>query len=109
MLHTPLGRLRVIGFIEGCSFLVLLFIAMPLKYIADIKMAVTIVGALHGGLFVLFCLSVLEVTARRPWRTGWTLQFWAATAVASLVPFGTFVLDRWLKRIEKADAVQSVM
>lgn len=104
MLNTPLGRLRVIGFIEGCSFLVLLFIAMPLKYLADTPMPVKIVGSLHGGLFVLFCLSVVEVTVRRPW---WSLTFWLASAVASVVPFGTFVLDRWLKRVETADAIQS--
>lgn len=104
MLNTPLGRLRVIGFIEGCSFLILLLIAMPLKYFADIPIAVKIVGSLHGGLFVLFCLSVVEVTVRRPW---WSVPFWLAAAVASVVPFGTFVLDRWLKRVETADAIQS--
>ncbi len=104
MVYTPLGRLRVIGFIEGCSFLILLLIAMPLKYLADTPMPVKIVGSLHGGLFVLFCLSVVEVTVRRPW---WSAPFWLAAAVASVVPFGTFVLDRWLKRVETADAIQS--
>ena len=54
MLQTPIGRLRLMGFIEGMSLLILLFIAMPLKYWADYPMAVTIVGSVHGGLFILY-------------------------------------------------------
>lgn len=53
MLHTPIGRLRTMGFIEGMSLLILLFIAMPLKYWAGLPLAVTIVGSVHGGLFIL--------------------------------------------------------
>lgn len=49
MLHTPIGRLRTMGFIEGMSLLVLLFIAMPLKYWAHHPLAVTIAGSIHGG------------------------------------------------------------
>ncbi|KKJ79704.1 putative membrane protein YdzA, partial [Bacillus subtilis] len=48
MLHTPIGRLRTMGFIEGMSLLILLFIAMPLKYWAGLPLAVTIVGSVHG-------------------------------------------------------------
>ncbi len=51
MLKTPLGRFRVIGHIEAVSFLVLLCIAMPLKYLADLPVAVLIVGSIHGALF----------------------------------------------------------
>ena len=45
MLQTPIGRLRAMGFIEGMSLLILLFVAMPLKYWAGYPMAVTIVGS----------------------------------------------------------------
>jgi hypothetical protein len=48
VLKTSLGRLRVIGFVEGVSFLVLLGAAMPLKYLADMPLAVKIVGSAHG-------------------------------------------------------------
>ena len=54
-----------------------------------------VVGSLHGVLFVLFVASVAEVTLRRPW---WSVRFWLYAAVASVVPGGTFVLDRWLAR-----------
>src|SRR5688572_4927472 len=97
MLSTPLRRLRFIGLLEGTSYLVLLLIAMPLKYAAGYPLAVQIAGALHGGLFILFVLSVLEVTLRRPW---WSLWFWGAAALAAVVPLGTFVFDRWLRRVE---------
>jgi integral membrane protein len=99
--HTYLGRLRLIGFIEGCSFLLLLGIAMPLKYGLGYDVAVKLVGSAHGGLFVLYCLSVLEVMFRYPF--GGVLKvfvFWLAAVTASLVPFGTFALDVWLKKMQ---------
>lgn len=55
---NTLRRLRIIAFLEGLSFLVLLFIAMPLKYLADMPLAVRIAGSVHGGLFLVF-LAVL--------------------------------------------------
>lgn len=97
MLNTPIRRLRFIGLLEGISYLVLLGVAMPLKYLAGFPQAVLLVGSIHGGLFILFILSVLEVTIRRPW---WSPSFWFKAAVASLLPFGTFVFDRWLKTVE---------
>jgi integral membrane protein len=100
MLKTPIRRLCFIGVLEGISYLVLLGIAMPLKYFAGMPMAVRIVGSVHGALFILFFLSVAEVTIRRPW---WSRDFWLKAAIASVVPFGTFVFDRWLKQIEAAD------
>lgn len=97
MLATPIRRLRFIGFVEGISYLVLLFIAMPLKYWAGMPPAVRIVGSVHGALFVLFVASVVEVTIRRPW---WSSDFWGKAALAALLPFGTFVFDGWLKKME---------
>lgn len=101
MLNSPLRRLRTIGLWEGVSYLVLLLVAMPLKYLADWPLTVRIVGTLHGALFILFILSVAEVTIRRPW---WSLKFWGAAALASVLPCGTFVFDRWLRRVEEDDA-----
>ncbi len=84
---------RIIGLAEGISYLVLLGISMPLKYLAHIPEAVKVNGWIHGLLFVLFVAGAIWVkfATRRSW-------LWLAGAfVASLVPFGTFVLDRQLR------------
>jgi integral membrane protein len=95
-LTNPVGRLRFIGLIEGLSYLILLGIAMPLKYIADIPIAVTIIGAIHGLLFVLFIFALAHVFF------AYRQSFWfgLGAVIASLVPFGTFVLDKRLKLLE---------
>jgi integral membrane protein len=61
MWKSSIGLLRGIGIIEGISYLVLLFIAMPLKYFADLPIFVQIFGMAHGILFVLFVLTLLIV------------------------------------------------
>ena len=94
MLRTPIGRLRVIAFIEGISYLVLLCIAMPLKYFAGLPEVVKTVGWIHGLLFVLYLISVAEVTVKHRWSLAQVL----IAFVASLVPFGTFALDIRLRR-----------
>ncbi|TDQ42705.1 DUF3817 domain-containing protein [Aureibacillus halotolerans] len=93
MLRTALGRVRLIGMIEGISFLMLLGIAMPLKYWANIPMAVTIVGSLHGLLFVLFVMAIANVAVVDRWR----VSLIAGALLSSLIPFGPFVLDKKLK------------
>ncbi len=97
MFTTAIGRLRIIGILEGTSFLVLLLIAMPLKYWADLPIAVTIVGALHGLLFVLYLLAVLNV---------WIVERWSFLKVllaglASVLPFGPFIVDKKLLQNSK--------
>ena len=91
---------RVIGFLEGMSFLLLLLVAMPLKYIFDLPLAVRITGSVHGLLFILFVAALFRVATKRSWPPRRSL----AAFVASLVPFGTFVLDRALKRELESDA-----
>lgn len=87
---TPLARLRSIGFLEGTSFLLLLFIAMPLKYLAGQPLAVTWIGTAHGALWVVY-LVVLLIT----WRHyGWGFGKLFMGGVASVLPFGPFVFDR---------------
>ncbi|KAA3439504.1 DUF3817 domain-containing protein [Rufibacter hautae] len=87
---TPLNRFRSIAILEGISFLVLLLIAMPMKYLAGIPEPVKYVGWAHGVLFVLFVGLLLQVWVTYKW------SFWKVVLafVASLLPFGTFVLDR---------------
>lgn len=91
--NTDLKRFRMVAFLEGISFIVLLFIAMPLKYVWDMPLAVRITGSVHGFLFIAFLYYLLLVRQSRNWSLGLT----AMAFVASLVPFGTFVLDRKLR------------
>ncbi len=98
VLSTPIGRLRLVGLAEGVSFLLLLCVAMPIKYAGGNPHPVFWVGLAHGVLFVLFVTAVVhalhlkQITRRR--------AAWAA--VASVVPAGTFVLDAYLKRDQEA-------
>ena len=91
---NALRQLRLIAFLEGMSFLGLLFIAMPVKYLLGQPLAVRIAGSVHGLLFLLFVSSLFRAAAEHEWPVRRSL----AAFGASLVPFGTFVLDRALKR-----------
>jgi integral membrane protein len=91
-------QFRKTALAEGISFLVLLLIAMPLKYFASLPMAVTIVGALHGILFVAFIVLAYLVRDKYNKSLGWM----AKAFIASILPFGTFVADREWKKEEQA-------
>jgi integral membrane protein len=94
LLKTSLGRLRIVAFSEGVSFLILLGIAMPLKYIADLPQAVRVVGMAHGVLFILYIVLLLQVAVER----GWTFKISMLAFLASLIPFGTFYADaKWFR------------
>ena len=82
------------GAIEGTSTLLLFFVAMPLKYLADQPMAVSIVGAIHGGLFLLYCATLAHAMKVHKRQVKWAMKFF----VAALLPFGPFVVDKSLKR-----------
>lgn len=91
---------RKIAFAEGISFLVLLFIAMPLKYLAHIPLAVTICGSLHGVLFVAFVILTREVKSEYKKDFNWLLR----AGLASIIPFGTFYMDKYWKKEEAEGA-----
>ncbi len=91
---SAIRRLRVVGFLEGLSFLGLLLVAMPLKHFFGMPVAVRIAGSVHGLLFLLFVSALFRVAVER----GWPLRRSLAAFGASLVPGGTFALDRALKR-----------
>jgi integral membrane protein len=93
-LKTPLSRFRVIGILEGISFLVLLGIAMPLKYLAGWPHAVKVVGWAHGVLFIAYIIALIAVTFDRRWSITRVI----VAFIASLVPFGTFWLESRLKQ-----------
>ncbi|MCX6936858.1 MAG: DUF3817 domain-containing protein [Verrucomicrobia bacterium] len=99
MLSTSLGRLRLVGLLEGLSFLVLVLIAMPLKYLAGQPLAVRYVGMAHGVLFLLYLLALLPVALDYRWN--W--KTCALGVLASLLPGGPFVFDaRVLKPLSDA-------
>ena len=90
--NTPLTRFRTVALLEGLSFLLLLFIAMPLKYWAGIPEVVKYVGWAHGVLFVLYIFALLETGL----KLRWSFLTMVLAFLASLLPFGTFVLDAQL-------------
>ncbi len=89
--NTPLGRLRIIAFAEGCSFL-LLGLTMILKYQYGLPKPNYVVGMAHGVLFITYVVLVLQVAYLHKWKM--LKIFWAF--VASLVPFGTFYAEKHL-------------
>ncbi len=92
--QKSLNLLLKVGFAEGVSFLVLLLIAMPLKYIAHMPLPVRIGGMIHGILFVWFCIQLLKATLEYKWSIKTALLGF----LLSFLPFGTFYLDRILKK-----------
>ena len=85
---------RMIALAEGISFLTLLFMAMPMKYFMGMPEVVRVVGSIHGLLFVLYVglLAMLHVRQR------WSFSFSLYALVASVIPFGTFMLDKQLRK-----------
>jgi integral membrane protein len=94
-----LGRLRLLSIVEGTSTLVLFGIAMPLKYFADMPLAVRIVGSLHGLLFVCLAFALLLAIQRVPISK----RLATVGIVAAVLPFGPFVFDRWLDELGKQE------
>jgi integral membrane protein len=90
LLKTALGRLRIIAFTEGVSYLILLFIAMPLKYVWGQPAAVKNFGSVHGLLFVLYILYVF--LCKIEYR--WTLKKTLILLGISILPFGNFYADK---------------
>jgi integral membrane protein len=87
---SKLSFLKKIGFAEGLSFLIILFITMPLKYIWGIKGANYYTGMIHGVLFILYILWVIMVGIEREWSK----KAIFLSLLASIIPFGTFWADK---------------
>ncbi|MEN8147564.1 MAG: DUF3817 domain-containing protein [Campylobacterota bacterium] len=96
-IHNDLiGNFRIIGFIEGISYLVLLFIAMPMKYMMGIAIATKIVGMIHGLLFIVFLIILMQAAQKHNFSMKDSVIFF----IASLIPFGTFYTDKRLNKLE---------
>lgn len=87
--------LRVVAILEGISLLALLFIAMPLKYHYGMPEAVSLVGAAHGALFMVFSGVLMVVSQRHAWSDRFSFMVF----IASMIPFASFVMDRRIKAL----------
>ncbi len=95
MLKDSFSTFRAISFIEGISYLILLFIAMPLKYFVGIPLAVKIVGMAHGVLFILFIVALYKSAKENNWENKTTIQLF----IYSLIPFGFIPIEKIIMRI----------
>jgi integral membrane protein len=84
-----LKKFRLAGVAEGVSFLVLLGIAMPLKYAFGYPLAVRIVGSLHGLLFIVYVITAQQTAI----ENHWTKKEFALACVAAVLPFGPFIFN----------------
>ena len=83
---------KIISFLEGVSYILLLFIAMPLKYVGNNEMLVKILGWPHGILFVLYlCISFIIQTKLQKWK----IKEFFIIMISSLIPFGTFYINKY--------------
>ncbi len=91
---SELQKFRLINKIEGISFIILIFIAMPLKYSFGYPIATKVVGMLHGLLVFAFIYQIIEAKK----ETGFNLKETALYSLLSLIPFGSFYTDRLLAK-----------
>lgn len=93
MIHlfkTKIGRLRIIGYLEGISLLVLLFVAVPMKYYFNNPSLSKALGPIHGAIFLLFLFNTLSVGIEQNWK--FRTETWKII-LACFIPFGTFYID----------------
>ncbi|WP_198306269.1 DUF3817 domain-containing protein [Arcobacter vandammei] len=90
MLRTKFAQFRTISIVEGISYLVLVLIAMPLKYLFAEPMAVKIFGMIHGILFILFCIALYGAMKRYKWGFVFSLKLF----IYSLIPFLFILIEK---------------
>lgn len=94
MTDPIIRRFRTWAIAEGWSFLILLFVAMPLKYLANWPWGVKVVGWAHGVLFIGYWVTAVPLFT----KLKWDLERVVGLGLASILPFGTFVMERkWLR------------
>lgn len=99
MLKDTFSIFRTISFVEGISFLILVFIAMPLKYIAGIPLAVKIAGMTHGILFILFVIALYKSIREYNWENKMIIKLF----IYSLIPFGFIPIEKTIMSNHQKD------
>ncbi len=87
---------KLISYAEAISFLVLMFVAMPMKYLMDMPEAVKYPGWIHGILFVTYVIILVLLASEEKWSIKTTILGF----IASLLPFGPFVFHNYLNKME---------
>ena len=100
----PASHLSSVAFLEGLSYLLLLFFAMPLKYLRDLPLAVSVVGPIHGALFIWLGMLVVGGLTSRGRSKGGGVRI----MIAALLPFAMFFLDGRLKAEVDAEGRETV-
>lgn len=93
MLNDVLTRFRIISAIEGLSFILLVFIAMPIKYVGENPHPVKVLGMIHGVLFIIFMISLFETKIKKTWNIPLMFQLF----ILSLIPFGAIFIEKKVK------------
>lgn len=95
-----MNQFRIVSMVEGISFLLLLFVAMPAKYYWGIPEATKLVGMTHGLLFLAYVAMAVSIGPRHGWSEGRTFM----VVLLGMLPFGCFVVEHRLKREMPATA-----
>jgi len=95
---AALQRYRVMANVVGVLLILLVVVAVPLKYFADIPEPVTVLGTAHGWLYALFFLSAIDLAL----RAKWSLKGAVVAIVCGTVPFLSFVAERTVTRKMRA-------
>ncbi len=93
-----LRRLRLMALIEGATLVCLIFVAVPLKHLLGISIGVRLMGPIHGVAFIAYAWAVMAAVS----GGGWMPREIARLAVGALIPFASFINERWLMGKERA-------
>lgn len=97
--RAALTRWRVMAYVVGVMLLVLLLVAMPLKYLADSEGVITVVGPTHGFLYAVYLLATLSLGT----KSLWTFRKTVLVMLGGTVPFLSFWLERRVTAEVQAD------
>ena len=89
-MKTQLTFFRIVAFFEGVSYILLLFIATPIKYLMDEPKYVKLLGMPHGLLFMAYIVLAVIIGAKLKWDK----KIMRMVLLASIIPFGTFYIDK---------------
>jgi len=87
---TLLNIFRIIAFLEGVSYILLLFIATPIKYFMDDPQYVKLLGMPHGLLFIAYIVLAIIISSKLKWKNKTLIN----VLLASIIPFGTFYIEK---------------